>query len=144
MKKRGAMRIIDKTQKINNTADRVGVEFSAKNITTFGGLGLFHRFNRKLGIEKNLDAINPSQIDEAGKEPKGVGKKIMALVYGLVCGLERPSDTEVLKRDKVVQTVIGSQGYPDQSTFSRFLKSFTVAGTKEIGEINSQALLRVS
>ena len=143
MNKRGAMRSINKTEKINKDTDRVDVEFSAKNITPYGGLGLIHKFNRKLGIEKILDKVNPLQMDEAGKEPKGVGKKIMSLVYGLMCGLERPSDTEVLKRDKVVHTVIGYQDYPDQSTFSRFLKSFTVTGAKEIGEKDSQILLRV-
>jgi hypothetical protein len=57
--------------------------------------------------------------------------------------LERPSDTEVLKRDKVFHTVIGYEEYPGQSTFSRFLKAFSVKGAKEIGEKNSRMLLRV-
>ncbi len=77
------MRSINKTEKINKDTDRVDVEFSAKNTTPYGGLGLFHKFNRESGIEKILDKVNPLQMGEAGEGPKGVGKKIMSLVYGV-------------------------------------------------------------
>ena len=137
------MRSINKTEKINKDADRVVVEFSGKNITSYGGLGLLYKFNQKLGVERIIGEVNPFQVDKGERVLKGVGKKIMSLVYGMACGLERPSDTEVLKRDKVAQTLIGYEDYPDQSTFSRFLKSFTVTGAKDIGEKNSQLLLRV-
>jgi hypothetical protein len=137
------MRSINKTEKINKDADRITVEFSGKNITSYGGLGLLYKFNKKLGVEGILDKVKPYPVTEGDRAPKGVGKKIMSLVYGMACGLERPSDTEVLKRDKVAQTLIGYGDYPDQSTFSRFLKCFTVPGAKEIGEKDSQLLLRV-
>ena len=137
------MRSINEFGKVNKDASKVTVEFSAKNITAYGGLGLFNEFSRKLSIEKILDKVNPVRTDGVDGCSKGVGKKIMSLVYGMVCGLERPSDTEVLKRDKVAQALMGDEGYPDQSTFSRFLKSFTVAGAREIGEKDSQILLQV-
>jgi hypothetical protein len=137
------MRSINKTEKINKDADRVAVEFSGKNVTPYGGLGLFYKFNKKLGVEGILDKVKPYPVNEGDRPPKGVGKKIMSLVYGMACGLERPSDTEVLKRDKVAQTLIGYEDYPDQSTFSRFFTSFRVTGSKEIGEKDSQLLLRV-
>jgi len=136
------MESINKHAKRNKDKPEVKVEFSAQNITPYGGIGLFRKFVRKLGVEKVLDKVNPPQVKEK-ISGYSIGQKIASLVYGLVCGLERPSDTEVLKRDKVLHTVIGCQDYPGQSTFSRFLKSFTVKGAKEIGEKNSQMLLRV-
>jgi hypothetical protein len=131
---------INKREKRNKERGEVKAEFSGKNLTPYGGLGLFHQFNRKLGVEKALNRDNNTGISESKYD---IGRKIMSLVYGLVCGLERPSDTEVLQRDQVAQTIIGYNGYPDQSILSRFLKSFTVAAAKEIGVQNSRMLLRV-
>ena len=67
----------------------------------------------------------------------------MSLIHGLVCGLERPSDTEVLRQDKVFQRVIGYKDYPHQTTFSRFLKALSVPAAKQIGDKGVQLLLRV-
>src|SRR5208283_2108459 len=83
------------------------------------------------------------QANENGKGGYTVGEKIMSLVYGLVLDLERPADTEVLKRDKVFQAVIGYEYYPDQSIFSRFLRSFSVSGATDIGVKNVEMLFRV-
>jgi hypothetical protein len=118
---------------------KVKVEFSGRNMTPYGGFGLFGKFVRKLGVEKVLDKI-------ATKAPEGkytVGRKIMSVVHGLACGLERPSDTEVLQQDKVFQKVIGYDHYLDQTTFSRFLKALSVPEAKQIGEKGVQMLLRV-
>ena len=94
------MRSINKQDEIN----KVKVEFTGKNITPYGGIGLFRKFTQKLGVEKVLDKVSNIGGEEGGY---GVGKKIMSLVYGLVCGLERPSDTEVLKHDTVFKTIMG-------------------------------------
>ena len=101
------METTNKRQKINKYHSEIEVDFSAKNITPFGGLGLFRKLVRKLGVEKALESINPSHAGETSKGRYTIGEKIMSLVYGLVLDLERPADTEVLKRDKVFQAVIG-------------------------------------
>ena len=137
------MESITKREKINKDKAAVKVEFAAKNITPYGGLGLFRQFIRKIGIEKVLDTVSPSQAEATNKGKYSMGQKILSLVYGMICGLERPADTEVLQKDKVVQTVIGYEAYPDQSIFSRLLKSFTVSGAREIGVKNSRMLLKV-
>src|SRR5660397_149218 len=94
------MRSINKAAMINKDQGEVKVEFSGKNLTSYGGLGLFSRFSRKLGIEKVLDKI---KINENGEGGYKTGRKIMSLIYGLICDLSRPSDTGVLKKDKVLQ-----------------------------------------
>jgi hypothetical protein len=131
---------INKREKINKDKGEIKVEFTGKNITPYGGFGLFRKFIQKLGVEKALDKVSSISVDE-GKY--SAGKKITSLIYGLVCGLERPSDMEILKRDKVFQKVIGYEDYPGQSTFSRFLKALSVKGAKEIGEKGAGMLLRV-
>ncbi len=137
------MKRTNKRQKINKHQSEIKVDFSAKNISPFGGLGLFRKLVQKLGVEKALESINPSQANENGKGGYTVGEKIMSLIYGLVLDLERPADTEVLKRDKVFQAVIGYGSYPDQSIFSRFLRSFSVSGATEIGDKDVEMLLQV-
>lgn len=134
------MKSINKQWGINKDKGEVKVEFSARNITPYGGFGLFRKFVQKLGIEKVLDQVSSPNTGE-GKY--SAGRKVMSLVHALVCGLERPSDTEVLKRDKVFQRVIGYEAYPDQSTFSRFLKPLSVIGAQQIGDKGVAMLLRV-
>jgi hypothetical protein len=87
-----------------------------------------------------LDQIRINESCEGGYQ---AGRKMMSLIYGLVCGLERPADTAVLKRDKAFQTVIGYEDYHIQSAFSRLLGWFSVAGAEEIGDENSWMLLKV-
>ncbi|MFH0768683.1 MAG: IS1380 family transposase, partial [Chloroflexota bacterium] len=125
------------------SVDRIGqihkgevkVEFTGKNITPFGGIGLFSKFVRKLCIEGSLDNI-------PGIGACNIGKKIVSIIHGFACGLERPSDTEVLQKDEVFHAVTG-QDYPDQTTFSRFLKSCTVKGAAAIEDIGTRKLFRV-
>jgi len=137
------MRSITKARTINKNPGPIKVEFTAKNLTPFGGLGLFSQFVRKLNLKKVLNAVNPAQTEIISNGRYSVGEKILSQTYGLVCGLERPADTEILQRDTVFQTLTGYESYPDQSTHSRFLSSFVVKGAQEIGEQNTQMLLKV-
>jgi len=137
------MRSITKAWKNHKNEGKIKVEFTAKNLTPFGGLGLLSQFMRKLNLKKVLNEIDPSQTGVASGGQYSVGEKILALVYGMVCDLERPADTEVLQRDSVFQTLTDYRSYPDQSTHSRFLGSFVVKGAQEIGEQDSQMLVKV-
>jgi hypothetical protein len=65
---------INKREKRNKERGEVKAEFSGNNLTPYGGLGLFHQFNRKLGVEKALNRDNTTGISE-GKY--GIGRKIV-------------------------------------------------------------------
>ena len=136
------MKRVDKRRETRKDREpgEVRVEFSGKNMTPFGGFGLFRKFIGKLGIEKALNTALGTKF-EGDKYP--VGRKIMSLVNALICGFDRPSDTEVLKQDKTFQKVMGYSDYPDQSTFSRFLKAFSVKEANRIGEQSVRMLLKV-
>ena len=127
------MRSIEETE--NTSKGGIKVEFTGRNITPFGGIGLFSKFVRKLRAKEALDKIS-------GINTVNIGKKIVSIVYGFVCGLDRPSDTEVLQKDKVFQAVTG-QGYPDQTTFSRFLKACYVRGADAVADTGLGMLLKV-
>jgi hypothetical protein len=137
------MIITDKLEKVDKNRKTIPVEFTAKNLTPFGGLGLFSQFVSKLKVEKKLNHIHPSQIETPNPGKYSVGEKIVDLMYGMICDLERPADMEILQKDEIVQTIIDHEGYPDQTTFSRFLGSFYVKGAQEIEDIDIQTLLQV-
>jgi len=65
---------INKREKRNKERGEVKAEFSGKNLTPYGGLGLFHQFNRKLGVEKALNRDNNTGINE-GKSSQAVGDR---------------------------------------------------------------------
>jgi len=60
---------INKPFGINKNQSEVKVEFSGKNLTAYGGLGLFSRFSHKLGIEKVMDKIKERGLRMWGINP---------------------------------------------------------------------------
>ena len=122
-------KIMAKERNVNS--GKVETQFAGKNLTSVGGIKLFHKFARKLGVEEALEqSINLPR--RKGKYK--VGRMLVSLLYALVLDLERLSDTANLQSDRVFQRLVGFDGYPHQSTFSRFLKLFTVPTAQKIGE----------
>lgn len=111
----------------------VMTQFAGKNLTTVGGIGLFHRFAKKLGVEEALER----RIELPRKEAKckyRTGRVLSSLIYALVLDLNRLSDILLLRLDKVFHKLVGFTDYPHQSSFSRFLEKFTVPVAKKVGE----------
>jgi hypothetical protein len=118
---------------------KVETRFTGKNLTTVGGMGLFHRFARKLGVEEKLE----QRVKFPGRERKYPdGRKLLSLMYALVLDLSRLSDTALLRVDKVFQKIAGLSDFPHQSTFSRFLAKFTVPVAERVGEANVELLMK--
>ena len=118
----------------------VETRFAAKNLTSVGGIKLFHRFVQKLKVEVTLEqSVNLPRREGKYK----TGKMLVSLLYALVLDLNRLSDTVLLHIDKVFQKLVGFDGYPHQSTFSRFLKLFTVPTAQRIGETGVSLLRKV-
>jgi len=126
-------------EKVVNNGD-VETRFAGKNLTSIGGIWLFHKFARRLGVEEVLE----QSVNLPRKEGKyKVGRMLVSLSYALVLDLERLSDTARLQTDRVFQRLVGFDAYPHQSTFSRFLKLFTVATAQKIGETSVSLLGKV-
>lgn len=71
------------------------------------------------------------------------GRVLISLLYALVLDLNRLVDTAHLQVDTVFNRLVGFDGYPHQSTFSRFLKLFTVSIAQKIGETSVSLLGKV-
>lgn len=118
----------------------VEARFAGKNLTTVGGIGLFHRFARKLGVEEVLE--HAIELPRRGTKYK-TGRVLLSLIYALVLDLSRLSDTLLLRLDKVVHKVVNFSDYPHQSTFSRFLEKFTVPIANRVGEVSVALTMKV-
>lgn len=120
--------------------NEVEVEFSGKNLTCFGGMKLFGRFVKKLGVEKSLDR---EVVLEREESKYSVGRMILCLIYSMVVDLHRLSDTIVLRLDKVFLKIVEFSEYPHQTTFTRFLEKFSVSIARTIGVVNVKLLRKV-
>jgi len=130
--------MVDQRKRVVQKSE-VAVQFTGKNLTSVGGIGLFHKFARQLGVEKAL----ASRVEL----PRRVGKYtsarlLLSLVYTFVLDLTRLSDTLLLRQDKVSHKLVGFGDFPHPSTLSRFLARFTVPKAKEIGKATVDLLLR--
>ena len=131
-------RIADKGKVVND--GEVEARFAAKNLTSIGGIKLFHKFTQKLGVEETLEqSVNLPRRDGKYK----TGRVLVSLLYALVLDLNRLSDTALLHIDRVFQKLVGFDGYPHQSTFSRFLKLLSVPLAQKIGETSVSLLGKV-
>jgi len=133
------MNRITAKEKVVNEGE-IETRFAGKNLTSIGGIKLFHNFIQKLGVEEALE----QSIELPRREGKyKTGRVLVSLLYALVLDLTRLSDTTRLKADSVFHRLVGFHGYPHQSTFSRFLRLFTVPLAQKIGETSVSLLGKV-
>ena len=133
-------RTMAKERVVNN--GEVETRFAGKNLTLnlVQGMKLFHKFVQKLGVEEALGQRIKLTRREGNYK---TGRVLVSLLYALALDLNRLLDTARLQRDKVFQILVGFDGYPHQSTFSRFLKLFSVSIAQEIGETSISLLSKV-
>jgi len=114
--------------------EHVSEEFTGKDLTRFGGVGLIRRFFKRHGIKK---AIEKRVNVEGRRESRyGVGAMLVSILYGVFLGYQRPAHMEALTTDTVFQKVAGLCGFPVQSTISRFLCALKVRVAREIAVLN--------
>ncbi len=124
------MSIERKLKRVNSGKKKIAVEFSGKNLTPFGGIGVFSQFVRKLEVEKTLE----KEVNLARRENKySVGRMLLSIIHSLVLDISRLRDTIILRMDRVFLKLAGFSDFPVHSTISRFLKAFSVSVAKRIG-----------
>ena len=90
-------------------------------LTAYGGMGLFIAFTQKLGLAKVLgqhlqwpkraSVYNPIQLAEC-------------TVDAIACGINRISNTDLLKGDPLLPAARGLTRFPDHATLHRFITDF--------------------
>jgi hypothetical protein len=104
--------------------NEVEAQFVGKNLTIVGGMGLFHRFVKRLGVEEALG--QGIELSPQARVKYKTGKILMSLIYALVLDLDRLSDALLLRLDKVFQKMVDFYDYPHQSTFSQQIGDTTL------------------
>lgn len=97
---------------------KLALEFSAHNLTHYGGVYLLHRFLSKVGFR--IEVANKLQVKQRNNR-YSVGEMLLAILYPMILGIERLETTTLLREDVVFQYLTGLPGYPDATSLRRFL-----------------------
>ncbi|MGD0398373.1 MAG: hypothetical protein ABSC04_05615 [Syntrophobacteraceae bacterium] len=84
-------------------------QFSAKNLTGFGGVGLLRWFFEKRKLRKQLETVS---VRDRRNSEYGPAQMCMGMLYALMLGRFRPSHMMELVRDKVFQSVAKLRKFP--------------------------------
>jgi len=93
--------------------------FDGPCMTSFGGAGLWRRFLDKLNIGRQLAELC---VPGTGRRFT-TGQYLLAIVCGLLLGLQRQADVAGLRQDPAALKALGLQAVPSQPSLSRFLSA---------------------
>ncbi len=126
---------------ISNNPRKVQVEFSAKNLTLFGGTTLLIKFFEKIHLKDLLSQVILDNTSKKAKyKPSGL---LFSLILSICLGKTRPSHTRIFAFDKVFLKLAGLIRFPHFSTISRFLNSITIHPAKRLASANQSLLFKI-
>lgn len=102
---------------------KVSLSFEDPSLTHYGGMLLFQRFCRKLDLKGLLQRQMRWQRRGNHYHPAEV---IMTMIYIMVAGMKRISDTRILPYNGYFQDLLGLSNFPDVSTLRKFLKGLSI------------------
>src|SRR5208283_6130984 len=96
----------------------IQVNFSAGQLTHFGGVYLLHRFLQQLQFRTYLS--RRVHVEERNNH-YSISERLLALVYPMMLGLENIELTRLLGTNGVFQYLTGLPSFPRPNTLRRFL-----------------------
>lgn len=99
-------------------ARAITTEFSAAQLTHFGGIALVHQFLQRLCIRTFLSRTIPFR---QRNHTYTLSELLLALVYPMLLGLEKIEVAALLQTNGVFQYITGLPSFPNPSTLRRFL-----------------------
>lgn len=114
------------------------VDFSARNLTGFGGVAAFGEFVKRLGLESLLDRV---KVPHFGRF-YSAGRLLLMMLLGFVLGCDRMQDVAALRRDGTLLRILGWKRWPVQSTITRFLHRFKDTAVDSLLEVMVLAIER--
>ncbi|MFQ5931688.1 MAG: IS1380 family transposase [Nitrospiraceae bacterium] len=119
----------------------LGVSFTGKTLTHFGGLFLLQQFLKRLDLRRLLQR----HVRFAQRNNRySVGEMVLALLYPIMLGLERLETTHLLTRNGVFQYLTGLPTYPNATTLRRFLLRMAPAALPKLRRLHDGLLNRVT
>jgi hypothetical protein len=107
-------------------------DFSAKNLTPYGGLLPLATMLEKIGIQK---LIEENLTVERNTRVMSLYQFIQAIVIGIYLGFSRLNQLRYIAKDPLMAGILKVRQLPPQSTFWRFLNSLHVGIGQQIKNI---------
>jgi len=126
---------------ITNKAGKIQVEFSAKNLTLFGGTRLLIKFFEKIGLKGYLNQVIRNDTSKKTKYKRS--SLLFSFITAISMGKTRPFHTKIFAFDEVFLKLAGLTNFPHFSTISRFLNSVTIHPAKRLASANQTLLFKV-
>lgn len=104
----------------------IGITFTDKPVTPWGGLVLFSGLAKQIGLEQALREALPFRLTSPNAtDPVEV---VLAFMAGVLVGSRRLAHVERLRWDLAVHRILGVRRFVSDTTLARFFRRFT-AGT---------------
>ena len=100
----------------------IDISFEEPTLTHYGGMVLFQQFCRRLDLKRLFQRYVPWQRRDNTYQRTEL---LLCLLYTMVAGLERISDTRILAYNRSFQRLLGLSRFPAENTLRRFLKSLS-------------------
>src|SRR5512139_1815484 len=107
----------------------IGITFTDKPVTAFGGLALFVAFAQRIRLAETLQAALPFPVTSPNATPPH--QILLAFFAGVLAGARRFAQLAVLRADEPVRQLFGLRRFPSTATFTRFFRRFTAKTSTE-------------
>jgi hypothetical protein len=106
-----------------NGQKAIGITFTDKPVTAWGGLALFVAFAERIGLAGKLAAALPFPVTSPNATPPA--HILLAFFAGVLAGARRFAQLAILQVDEPIRQLFGLRRYPSTATFTRFFRRFT-------------------
>jgi len=107
----------------------IGITFTDKPVTAFGGLARFVACAERMGLAATLPASLPFPVTAPNATPPH--QILPAVVAGVLAGARRFAQRAVLRADEPVCHLCGLRRFPSTATFTRFFRRFSAKTVPE-------------
>lgn len=98
----------------------IDISFEEPTLTHYGGMVLFQQFCRKLDLKRLFQRYIPWQRRDSTYHGPEL---LLCLLYSMVAGLKRVSDTRILAYNRSFQRLLGLTRFPSDTTLRNFLRA---------------------
>jgi hypothetical protein len=111
---------------------KIGIAFTDKPVTPWGGLTLFSGLARQVGLEDALRKALPFQLTSPNAtDPVEI---VLAFMAGVLTGSRRLTHVERLRWDEGVRQILGLNRFVSDTTLARFFRRFNSGVVTQVFE----------
>jgi hypothetical protein len=114
-----------------NGQKAIGITFTDKPVTAWGGLALFVVFAERIGLAAKREALPFAVTSPNATPPAHI---LLAFYAGVLAGARRFAQLALLQVDEPIRHLFGLRRYPSTATFTRFFRRFTAPAVTQTFE----------